>query len=188
MNEVSFALSLLKIPVSDVTRSAEFYRTALGFEEQFVAEKYGWAQLQAGDRLGAGHVAGPYRYHTGVVFNDYVMALCHVTTKQCLHGGASTQQQPKLLVTGFRCVGCRELGRQHFPERQLAGAGRPELFNKVRIMAMQKVTHNSQERMGMTELGGAAPFPVKEGLFSPTLRRWYVPLVNSDLVALATEG
>jgi catechol 2,3-dioxygenase-like lactoylglutathione lyase family enzyme len=41
-------LSLLKIPVSDVGRSAAFYRDALGFEQQFVAEQYGWAQFQAG--------------------------------------------------------------------------------------------------------------------------------------------
>jgi catechol 2,3-dioxygenase-like lactoylglutathione lyase family enzyme len=45
----AYKLSLLKIPVSQITRSAEFYREALGFEQQFLAEEYGWAQFQAGD-------------------------------------------------------------------------------------------------------------------------------------------
>jgi len=45
----SFELSLLKIPVLDITVSAPFYRDGLGLEEQFVAAEYGWAQFQAGD-------------------------------------------------------------------------------------------------------------------------------------------
>lgn len=45
----NYSLSLLKIPVSDIVVSAPFYRDGLGFEEQFVAEEYGWAQFQAGD-------------------------------------------------------------------------------------------------------------------------------------------
>jgi len=43
-----YALSLLKVPVSDVARSVAFYRDAMGFVEGFVAEEYGWAQLNAG--------------------------------------------------------------------------------------------------------------------------------------------
>jgi catechol 2,3-dioxygenase-like lactoylglutathione lyase family enzyme len=49
MNDPGYELSLLKIPVSEITRSAAFYRDALGFEQQFAAEEYGWAQFQAGD-------------------------------------------------------------------------------------------------------------------------------------------
>jgi catechol 2,3-dioxygenase-like lactoylglutathione lyase family enzyme len=49
MDDMQFELSLLKIPVSDIARSALFYRESLGFKEEFVAEEYGWAQLQAGD-------------------------------------------------------------------------------------------------------------------------------------------
>ena len=49
MSQPNYQLSLLKIPVSDIARSAAFYRDALGFAEQFVAEEYGWAQMQAGE-------------------------------------------------------------------------------------------------------------------------------------------
>jgi catechol 2,3-dioxygenase-like lactoylglutathione lyase family enzyme len=49
MSDTGYQLSLLKIPVSQITRSADFYREALGLEQQFAAEEYGWAQFQAGD-------------------------------------------------------------------------------------------------------------------------------------------
>jgi catechol 2,3-dioxygenase-like lactoylglutathione lyase family enzyme len=49
MADPSYQLSLLKIPVSDIDRSAEFYRDVLKFKPQFVAAKYGWAQFSAGD-------------------------------------------------------------------------------------------------------------------------------------------
>jgi catechol 2,3-dioxygenase-like lactoylglutathione lyase family enzyme len=48
MDNDGYQLSLLKIPVSNITRSAAFYRDALGFEQQFAAEEYGWAQFQSG--------------------------------------------------------------------------------------------------------------------------------------------
>jgi catechol 2,3-dioxygenase-like lactoylglutathione lyase family enzyme len=49
MVKVIHELALLKVRVSDVTRSADFYRDALGFELLFVAEECGWGQLQAGE-------------------------------------------------------------------------------------------------------------------------------------------
>jgi len=49
MKTPAFNLSLLKLPVTDVTASANFYREGLGFEQQFVAEEYGWAQFMAGE-------------------------------------------------------------------------------------------------------------------------------------------
>jgi len=48
MSDPAYQLSLLKIPVSDITRSADFYRDTLKFKPEFVAEKYGWAQFDAG--------------------------------------------------------------------------------------------------------------------------------------------
>ena len=48
MSDSSYKLSLLKIPVSDIARSAAFYTKALKWEPQFVADEYGWAQLDAG--------------------------------------------------------------------------------------------------------------------------------------------
>lgn len=49
MSEKKYGLALLKIPVTEIKRSAEFYRDALGLQEQFVSDEYGWAQFQAGD-------------------------------------------------------------------------------------------------------------------------------------------
>jgi catechol 2,3-dioxygenase-like lactoylglutathione lyase family enzyme len=49
MNNPNYHLSLLKIPVSNISKSAEFYRDLLKFKEEFVAEQYGWAQFSAGD-------------------------------------------------------------------------------------------------------------------------------------------
>ena len=49
MGELAYQLSLLKIPVSDVGRSADFYRDVLRLKQEFVAAQYGWAQFSAGD-------------------------------------------------------------------------------------------------------------------------------------------
>src|SRR5258708_21837332 len=48
-NVGSYRLALIKIPVSDIQRSAAFYRQTLGFEQEFVAAEYGWAQFKAGE-------------------------------------------------------------------------------------------------------------------------------------------
>src|SRR5438045_9781318 len=73
MPNTTYQLSLLKIPVTDVRRSADFYRDALGFHEEFVVEQYGWAQLKAGELPlalyipgkggGDGHVGGSTGFH-----------------------------------------------------------------------------------------------------------------------------
>lgn len=49
MSIPKFTLRLLKIPVSNITRSVEFYRDMLGCHEEFIVEEYGWAQLIIGD-------------------------------------------------------------------------------------------------------------------------------------------
>ena len=64
---------MLKVPVSQLTRSCAFYREALGFIEEFAAEEYGWAQLRAGELTlalykpgmggGSGHVGGSVDFH-----------------------------------------------------------------------------------------------------------------------------
>jgi len=46
--QIPYQLSLLKIPVTNLMRCADFYRDALGFRQEFAAEEYGWAQLAAG--------------------------------------------------------------------------------------------------------------------------------------------
>ncbi|MEM6762598.1 MAG: VOC family protein [Pseudomonadota bacterium] len=40
-----FKVSLIKVPVSDLARAVSFYEVALGVRAVFVAEEYGWAQL-----------------------------------------------------------------------------------------------------------------------------------------------
>jgi predicted enzyme related to lactoylglutathione lyase len=49
MTDPAYKLGLLKIPVSDIARSAAFYRDALKLKEEFVAPQYGWAQFSAGE-------------------------------------------------------------------------------------------------------------------------------------------
>src|SRR5438309_2062075 len=73
MTNSPYQLRLLKIPVTDVRRSANFYRDALGFHEEFVVEQYGWAQLKAGEIPialyqpgkggGDGHIGGSTGFH-----------------------------------------------------------------------------------------------------------------------------
>ena len=48
MNADSYKIQMLKVPVSDVEASAQFYSEHMGFEVQFVVAEYGWAQLAAG--------------------------------------------------------------------------------------------------------------------------------------------
>lgn len=38
-------VALLKVPVTDLSRSVAFYEAALGLQAGFVAEAHGWAQL-----------------------------------------------------------------------------------------------------------------------------------------------
>jgi catechol 2,3-dioxygenase-like lactoylglutathione lyase family enzyme len=45
----TYEVALLKIPVSNVKRSAAFYHNTLGFDLKYTAEQYGWAQLSSGD-------------------------------------------------------------------------------------------------------------------------------------------
>jgi catechol 2,3-dioxygenase-like lactoylglutathione lyase family enzyme len=49
MPECNYLSPLLKIPVTDVERSSQFYAEQLGFELQFSAAEYGWAQLIDGE-------------------------------------------------------------------------------------------------------------------------------------------
>ncbi|MCR9136359.1 MAG: VOC family protein [Alphaproteobacteria bacterium] len=42
-------LALLKIPVSDLVRSVEFYEKVLGHSAVFTAEEFGWAQFEFAD-------------------------------------------------------------------------------------------------------------------------------------------
>jgi len=42
---VSLGVSLLKVPVADLQRAVAFYESALPLQAKFVAEEYGWAQL-----------------------------------------------------------------------------------------------------------------------------------------------
>ncbi|GAB4427650.1 MAG: hypothetical protein Kow002_16620 [Anaerolineales bacterium] len=49
MSSRKYQLKLLKIPVSDVERSTPFYEENLGFQLEFVASEFGWAQMKAGE-------------------------------------------------------------------------------------------------------------------------------------------
>lgn len=73
----NMTLGLLKIPVSDVEKSAAFYEEVLGFKKEFVAAEYGWAQFSADDLSlalyvpgmggGDGKIGGSLDFHLCVV-------------------------------------------------------------------------------------------------------------------------
>ncbi|MBI2920323.1 MAG: VOC family protein [Planctomycetes bacterium] len=44
----TISVGLVKIPVSDLARSAKYYREALGLTEEFAVVEYGWAQYATG--------------------------------------------------------------------------------------------------------------------------------------------
>ena len=49
MNSRTYKLGLLKVPVSDIEISSKFYEMDLGFEIDFVAPEYKWAQMKTGE-------------------------------------------------------------------------------------------------------------------------------------------
>ena len=54
----NYQLRLLKIPVTNVDVSSQFYAEHLGLTVDFAAEEYGWAQLSSGDFSMALYVPG----------------------------------------------------------------------------------------------------------------------------------
>jgi catechol 2,3-dioxygenase-like lactoylglutathione lyase family enzyme len=58
MSESGYQLQLLKVPVTDVEASSQFYVSELGCELQFAAAEYGWAHMSAGDVTLALYVPG----------------------------------------------------------------------------------------------------------------------------------
>lgn len=52
------ALSMIKIPVTDIARSIAFYRDVLGLPEEFSVPEYGWAQFHLGDLPFCLYIAG----------------------------------------------------------------------------------------------------------------------------------
>lgn len=55
---IEVAVHLVKIPVSNIQESVNFYRNVIGLEEEFVFADYGWAQLKASNLSIALYVAG----------------------------------------------------------------------------------------------------------------------------------
>jgi catechol 2,3-dioxygenase-like lactoylglutathione lyase family enzyme len=68
-----YSVALLKIPVSNIKRSAAFYHDTFGFEQESIYPEYGWAQLKAGELPlalykpgmggGDGHIGGSTGFH-----------------------------------------------------------------------------------------------------------------------------
>lgn len=52
------AVSLLRIPVRDLSQSIRFYETALSLQAKFVTEEFGWAQLDGATLAIALYVPG----------------------------------------------------------------------------------------------------------------------------------
>ena len=81
MSAKTYQLSLLKIPVKDLEISAKFYEQNLGFQVDFVAAEYGWAQLKTGELSvalyqpgmggGAREIGGSVDFHLKLATNEF---------------------------------------------------------------------------------------------------------------------
>ena len=58
MKAETYHLGLLKIPVQDIEKSAQFYEKNLGFQVDFLAPEFSWAQMKAGEISVALYVPG----------------------------------------------------------------------------------------------------------------------------------
>ena len=58
MKARAYHLGLLKIPVKDIEKSAQFYEKNLGFLVDFLAPEFSWAQMKAGEISLALYVPG----------------------------------------------------------------------------------------------------------------------------------
>lgn len=73
MSSPSYAVQLLKVPVTDIQVAVQFYSEHMGFDVQFVVAEYGWAQLAAagvslalykpGMGGGNGHIGDSIDFH-----------------------------------------------------------------------------------------------------------------------------
>ena len=81
MKARTYHLGLLKIPVKDIEKSAQFYEKNLGFQEDFLAPEFGWAQMKAGEislalyvpGMGGGErqIGGSVDYHLNLAGEDF---------------------------------------------------------------------------------------------------------------------
>ncbi len=81
MSSRAYKFGMLKIPVSDIQKSARFYEKKLGFRLEFVAPEYGWAQMQAGEipvalyQPGKGggkrQIGGSVDFHLSLAGNEF---------------------------------------------------------------------------------------------------------------------
>ena len=81
MTLTNYKITLLKIPVSDIDVSNQFYEEHLGFKVQYVAAEYGWAQMTAGDISlalykpgmggGNGQIGGSVDFHLSLPESDF---------------------------------------------------------------------------------------------------------------------
>jgi len=72
---------MLKVPVSDVEISVEFYEKKLGFQLDFVAKEYGWGQMKIGEvsvalyqpGMGGGNrqIGGSVDFHLSLAGNEF---------------------------------------------------------------------------------------------------------------------
>jgi len=99
---MNYQLKLIKIPVKSTKTSLEFYTKLMDFRLVFLAEEYGWAQLESGDlslalyeinkgggqRLMGGHVD----FHLALRDKDFILLVerlrdNHALYEQTIHKG-----------------------------------------------------------------------------------------------------
>ena len=96
---MTLQLAVLKIPVTKLDRSVRFYETALGLKAAFMAEEFGWAQLEGagvplalyvpGKGGGDRPVGGSLDFHLGSpALDDLLAAVKTVAPDAALHENA----------------------------------------------------------------------------------------------------
>jgi predicted enzyme related to lactoylglutathione lyase len=81
MKAEKYHLGLLKIPVKDIEKSAQFYEKNLRFQLDFLAPEFGWAQMKAGEislalyvpGMGGGdrQIGGSVDFHLNLAGEDF---------------------------------------------------------------------------------------------------------------------
>lgn len=81
MDSKQYHLGMLKIPVKDIEKSANFYEKNLGFHIDFLAPEFGWVQMNAGEisialytpGMGGGErqIGGSVDFHLNLAGEDF---------------------------------------------------------------------------------------------------------------------
>ena len=95
----------------------------------------------------------------------------HLAAQHGLDGGATTQQHPQSLVSGFGHVGFTQVIGQHFFKMKFARTGLQVGSKQLWIVVGHQIAHEAKEGVGVTKLRRAPALPIEEGGICVAIRR-----------------